>query len=90
MALPQGRDGDRGASCPAQLWTAACVKDSEVTQVRGSVLASAGGPGIKLRVNGRTLTFQFEPLVCPEFFQYSGPGPLEMYLPFDAIENYKD
>ena len=27
----------------------------------------------KLRVNGRTLTFQFEPLVCPEFFQHSGP-----------------
>ena len=27
----------------------------------------------RLRVNARILTFQFEPLVCPEFFQHSGP-----------------
>ena len=74
MALPQGRDGDQGASCPAQLWTAACVKDSEVTQVWGEVFwPQQEAQASKLRVNGRTLTFQFEPLVCPEFFQYSGP-----------------
>ena len=27
----------------------------------------------RLRVSARTLTFQFEPLLCPEFFQHSGP-----------------
>ena len=48
MALLQGRDADQGASCPAQLWTAGCVEDSEVTPgLRGSALASAGGPGIQ-------------------------------------------
>ena len=74
MALLQGRDSDQVASCPAQLWIAGCVEDLRSHQEWGEVVwPQQEAQASRLRVSARTLTFQFEPLVCPEFFQHSGP-----------------